>query len=68
MMNIYFNNDPRPLAEGSRLSDLLQELQLINSKGIAVSVNNQIISRKDWGSKNIMDNDKVVIIRASQGG
>jgi sulfur carrier protein len=37
-------------------------------KGIAVAVNNTVISKSDWNSYHLNPNDQVLIISATQGG
>lgn len=50
--------------------NILQLLNQINSPqdGIAVAVNNTIISKNSWESKTLLENDNVLIIQATQGG
>lgn len=50
--------------------NLLQLLHHIKSpqEGIAVAVNNSIISKNSWASKTLYENDNVLIIQATQGG
>ncbi|MGO2358738.1 sulfur carrier protein ThiS [Mesonia sp.] len=49
---------------------ILQLLTLIKSSkdGIAVAVNNTIISKNSWDSKTLLEHDNVLIIQATQGG
>jgi sulfur carrier protein len=50
--------------------NILQLLEHIKSpqEGIAVAVNNSIVLKQLWGSKTLSENDKVLIIQATQGG
>lgn len=50
--------------------NILQLLHHIKSPqdGIAVAVNNTIISKNSWASKTLHENDNVLIIQATQGG
>ncbi|RXJ45741.1 sulfur carrier protein ThiS [Gelidibacter gilvus] len=50
--------------------NILQLLIHLNSpqEGIAVAVNNTIISKNSWKSKTLLDADHVLIIQATQGG
>ncbi len=50
------------------LSLLFKDLKIDTPKGIAVAVNNIIISRNSWEEHLINDNDKIIIIKATQGG
>ena len=38
------------------------------NKGIAIAINQQVISKDRWSSYIINENDKVMIIKATQGG
>jgi len=49
------------------LLDLTEKLQ-INPKGTAIAVNDLVIPKKDWETYQISENDKITIIRATQGG
>lgn len=66
-MYITVNNRPETLA-GNRLTDLLLQLGLAGKRGIAVAVNNTVIPKQDWAQCCLRQNDKVTIIRPTQGG
>ena len=67
-MHVYLNNEPVVAGEGVSLSELLHSRNFTEKKGIAVAVNNTVISKKDWASTNLSENDKILIITAFQGG
>lgn len=46
---------------------MLKELG-IQSTGIAIAVNNKVIPRMQWETFVLAENDKVMIIHATQGG
>ncbi len=50
------------------LSLLFKDLKIDTPKGIAVAVNNTVISRNSWEEYLINDTDKITIITATQGG
>lgn len=66
-MKVFLNR--QEICVGSRvtLRDLLASQSLI-SDGIAVAVNNRIISKEDWANTFLADGDKVTVIRATCGG
>lgn len=37
-------------------------------KGIAIAINNNIVSKAEWATKIITNNDNILIIKATQGG
>ena len=67
-MAILINSDPINLTTGCTLQQVLEQQQLHEQRGIAVAVNNVVIPKTEWHKKTLADNDKIVIIRASQGG
>jgi sulfur carrier protein len=50
------------------LQNLLKVEGIADKKGIAVAVNNQVVSRNSWETFQLQDRDKILIIQASQGG
>ncbi|SMO34648.1 sulfur carrier protein ThiS [Fodinibius sediminis] len=51
------------------LSTLLQKFDMSGSeKGIAVAVNDTVITRDQWNSYQLNSDDHIEIIRATQGG
>ncbi|XKW62117.1 sulfur carrier protein ThiS [Tenacibaculum maritimum] len=40
----------------------------IESSGIAIAVNNVIITKKNWSLQLLQSNDDILIISATQGG
>jgi sulfur carrier protein len=67
-MKIKLNSEDYELLEGSTLLDLLVESKLEDKSGIAVALNQLVIPREDWSSREIKEGDNILIIRASQGG
>ena len=66
-MNITVNHETKTLAEATSLDQLLGDLK-ISTQGIAVAINNQIITKTQWGNTPLHENDNVTIIQATQGG
>jgi len=67
-MNIYVNDEATEVADPTNIEDLVHSLEIKRQKGIAVAVNNQVITRDKWGFYFLKENVKVVIITATQGG
>ncbi|MFW5754611.1 MAG: sulfur carrier protein ThiS [Marinilabiliaceae bacterium] len=67
-MNIYLNSQPVVAGENVSLAELLRSREIADKKGIAVAVNNVVITKKDWPDKILQDNDKITIITAIKGG
>lgn len=66
-MTINVNHQSHEIAENSSLSNLLLEMNIM-SKGIAVAVNNRVISKSQWEGVKLRDQDQITIIQATQGG
>lgn len=66
-MNVFLNQ--REICVGSRvtLRDLLAG-QGISLEGVAVAVNNRIITKEEWAATFLSHNDKVTVIQATYGG
>jgi sulfur carrier protein len=67
-IGIVLNDRPHPLAAGSTLVELLRELGLADRKGVAAAVNGSVVPRIEWESVELAEADRVLVIRATQGG
>lgn len=67
-MTIYINNEPKDIEENTSIQRLFAEVQIMSDKGIAVAINEVVIPRSEWSNKLVNDKDKVLIIKATQGG
>jgi sulfur carrier protein len=67
MITIHLNDNA---IEINRDFNILQLLEHINSpqNGIAVAINNTIVLKNSWALKTLSENDRVLIIQATQGG
>ncbi len=66
-MIINVNHQPKEITKTTDLGNLLLALQ-ISTNGIAVAVNNKIITKSLWEATQLSENDEVTIIQATQGG
>lgn len=68
-MNVFINGNTAELPSESGITDALN-LQGIDPdhKGVAVAVNNRVVSREKWDSFTLNENDNILIIKATQGG
>ncbi|MDF4222197.1 sulfur carrier protein ThiS [Maribacter sp. M208] len=67
MINIIVNDTPHLFRPDTTLDRIIKELK-ISENGIAVAVNENIITKSAWNTKTLNENDKVLVIRATQGG
>lgn len=66
-IEVIVNQIKTELPENSTLLYLLQQKN-IDTTGIAVALNQEIIHKQKWENTYLQHNDKVLVIHASQGG
>jgi sulfur carrier protein len=67
-MNLFIGQEKKSF-EVRAVSDLLKALTLPeDGKGIAIAVNDAIVSRSQWQTHPLQDGDRIEIVRAVQGG
>ncbi len=66
-MTINVNNQSKEISENSSVSQLLQQLNQPEN-GIAVAINQQIITKNNWETQEVLNGDDILIIQATQGG
>jgi len=67
MITVRVNHEPKLLDSKISLEALLNNLS-ISLQGIAVAINNQIITKAAWSNTLLNENDNITIIQATQGG
>jgi sulfur carrier protein len=67
-MNIHVNNKKIELSDESVVTDALNSLNIAAQKGMALAVNSQVIPIQQWAIYTLNDGDKIMIIKATQGG
>jgi sulfur carrier protein len=67
-MEIIFNNISQQIEERSSIQHVLNTLIGEKQKGIAVAVNQTVIPKTEWLNYILQNNDKVLVIKATQGG
>jgi len=67
MINIKINNTIHQFQADSSLGIILNELK-VATNGIAVAVNQSIITKTDWNTHALTEGDEILIIKATQGG
>ena len=68
MIELIINDKPVQYTGEITLAELLQDMQLDQRTGIAVAVNQAVIPRVDWSVTTLQNQDKVLLIKATQGG
>jgi sulfur carrier protein len=67
-MNVFVNNEKREILNQLTITQLLSQIRLNSPRGIAIAINNEVIPKSGWEKYLLNQNDKVTIIRATQGG
>lgn len=67
-MVCYVNNLPQKTSDYQTLMQLLASLALTEQRGLAVAVNDEVVPRTAWAAHELREQDRVIIIRATQGG
>jgi sulfur carrier protein len=68
MPGIFVNDQPRALGPDETLRGLLGALGLAEKRGVAAAVNGEVVPRASWPSRTLAQRDRVLVIRATQGG
>ncbi len=67
-MFVFVNNETLQLEQPETIPEVLKRINIPNPQGIAVAVNNAVVAKSDWEKFTVKENDKVTVIRATQGG
>ena len=66
-MTVYINQNIHT-TENTLLLEILKEIGINTTEGIALAVNQSVIPRIKCQGFSIMEKDKITVIRATQGG
>ncbi|MFI3248620.1 MAG: sulfur carrier protein ThiS [Rikenellaceae bacterium] len=66
-MKVFLNQNELTIDESTTLQELITN-QGIKPEGVAVAINNRIITRSEWPSTMMDEGAKVVVIQATYGG
>ncbi|QDO94854.1 sulfur carrier protein ThiS [Formosa sediminum] len=67
MISINVNNAIHQVAEDTSLAAVVTKLSPVQN-GIAVAINNTVITKAKWNNTKVSNNDNILIIQATQGG
>jgi sulfur carrier protein len=65
---IKLNGTALQVAEGARLSKVLETMKLPSTKGVAVAVDGAVVPRSEWEQLVMTEGAVVEVLRAVQGG
>lgn len=67
-IKVFLNDLELSILERKTLYSFLEENDLINEKGIAIALNDNIIRKEDWTKNILANNDRILVVIATQGG
>lgn len=67
-MTVFVNDAEVKFDEHSNLLHVLNSLSVKTFEGVAVALNNEVVPKSELEKVIVNENDKVLIIRAFQGG
>ena len=67
-MNVTVNNALYDFEENAGLEQILEQLRIEETKGVALALNEEIIPKSEWPNTKITEGDKIIIIGAVAGG
>ena len=66
-MNISIHQEKKEVTS-QVLAEILRELGVLDTRGIAIAVNQKVVPRSQWSSYEVSENDNLTVIQATQGG
>ncbi len=67
-MQLFVNEEPIAIDPAGDLAAILEKIGIPLSKGLAVAVNDEVVPREVWPEKILSDQDRITLIRPTQGG
>ncbi len=67
-MEVFVNEKLHQITEGSTISQLLQQIVVESTKGIAIAVGDFVVPRSQWETQKLNSGANILIIKATQGG
>ena len=68
MVEVSINQSIFQVPDPGTLAEVLPLLQIKQADGIAIAVNDAVIPKGEWGRTLLRPDDKIFVIRATQGG
>ena len=66
-MNISIHQEKKEVTS-QVLAEILRELGVLDTRGIAIAVNQKVVPRSQWSSYEVSENDNLTVNQATQGG
>ncbi len=68
MIKIIVNGEVMHVDADTVVSELLQNLGISDSKGVAIAINEEVVPKSQWSAKMFSPDDQMIIIKATAGG
>lgn len=68
MIEITVNGDLLQVDMDTNISALLQKLSLVEYKGVALAINEEVVPKSQWSVRVLSPEDRIIIIKATAGG
>jgi len=67
-MTILINNEQKAVPDGTTLNEVVLTILQLNPAGMAIAVNDTIVSKYLWEQTLLQENDRMLVIKACSGG
>ena len=67
-MKIYLNDDLKIIEEGLSLAMFLENLEMYDLSGWAVAINEEIVPTEKLSEISLNEDDRIILVQATQGG
>lgn len=67
-ITVRVNDEPRTFAAPITLSNALRELGLAERRGVAIAIDDAVVPRTQWPTRELVEGERVLVIQATQGG
>ncbi|MEA5139375.1 sulfur carrier protein ThiS [Arcicella rigui] len=67
-MTVFVNDEILEFSDTPTLIKIFEIQQITDMRGLAVAINEEVIPRVLWAETVLQNNDRLMLIRATQGG
>ena len=67
-MLVFINNNGLELPEQAKLADAMKRLNISSQRGVAIAINNTVVPKSEWETHVLQPEDRIIVIKATQGG
>ncbi|MDB5013809.1 MAG: thiamine biosynthesis protein ThiS [Daejeonella sp.] len=67
-MEIIIDKQVQYVQDNCSVQQLIESLFALPPKGLAIAINECVVPKSEWGTCILQSNDKLLLIKATQGG